>query len=72
LSIERIKLTDKGYALDLDGNAGIAAKAIIATFGAESLRAYMSAALAIVDRGTSLESLCDLVVEKRWPPSLGQ
>jgi len=70
LSIERIGLTDKGYALDLDGNAGIAAKAIIATFGAESLGAYMSAALAIVDGGTTLESLCDLVVENSYIENL--
>jgi hypothetical protein len=70
LSIERIKLTDNVYALDLDGNAGIAAKAIIATFGAESLGAYMSAALATVDGGTSLVSLCDLVVENSYIENL--
>ena len=63
LSIERIGLTDKGYALDLDGNAGIAAKAIIATFGADSLGSYMSAALSVVDGGTTLDGLCDLVVD---------
>ena len=66
LSIERIGLTDKGYALDLDGNAGIAAKAIIATFGADSLGSYMSAALSVVDGGTTLDGLCDLVVENSY------
>jgi len=44
------------------GNAGIAAKAIIATFGADSLGSYLSAALSVVDGGTTLEGLCDLVV----------
>ena len=63
LSIERIGLTDKGYALDLDGNAGIAAKTIIATFGADSLGSYMSAALSVVDGGTTLDGLCDLVAD---------
>jgi hypothetical protein len=62
-SVERIQFTDKGYALDLDGNAGIAAKAIIATFGADSLGSYMSAALSVVDGGTTLDGLCDLVVD---------
>jgi len=63
VDIERFQFTDKVYALDLDGNAGVAAKAIIVSFGADSLNAYMSAALSIVDSGTSLESLCDLVVD---------
>jgi len=64
-NIERLQFTDKVYALDLDGNAGVAAKAIIATFGADIISAYMSAALSVVDSGTSLESLCDLVVETK-------
>ena len=63
VDIERLQFTEKVYALDLDGNAGDAAKAIVASFGADSLNAYMSAALSIVDSGTSLESLCDLVVD---------
>ena len=63
VSMERIQFTDKAYALDIDGNGGVAAKAIIASFGADSLDAYMSAALSVVDSGTSLESLCDLVVD---------
>ena len=63
VDIERLQFTDKVYALDLNGNAGVAAKAIIASFGADSLNAYMSAALSVVDSGTSLESLCDLVVD---------
>jgi hypothetical protein len=50
------------YALDLDGNAGIAAKTIIATFGAYKLDLYMKPALNIVDGGTTLEGLCNLVV----------
>jgi hypothetical protein len=61
-SVERLQFTDKFYALDVDGNAGIAAKAIIATFGADALTSYMAAAVSVVDGGTSLGSLCDLVV----------
>jgi hypothetical protein len=62
-NIERIFFTDKGYALDIEGNGGIAAKAIIATFGVDSISTYMSAALSVVDTGTSLNDLCDLVVD---------
>jgi len=62
-SVERIHFADTVYALDTGGNAGVAAKAIIVTFGAGSISTYMSAALSVVDSGTSLEALCDLVVE---------
>jgi hypothetical protein len=62
VSVERLQFTDKFYALDVGGNAGIAAKTIIAMFGVDSLGSYMSAALDLVDGGTTLEGLCDLVV----------
>jgi hypothetical protein len=61
-SVERIQFTNNTYALDLDGNAGIAAKVLITSFGVDSLNAYMSVALSVVDEEVSLESLCDLVV----------
>jgi hypothetical protein len=64
-NIERLYFTDKAYALDIDCNAGNAAKVIIATFGADSLGSYLSAALSVVDGGTTLEGLCDLVVYLR-------
>jgi len=51
VSVERLQFTDKFYTLDVDGNAGIAAKAIIATFGADALTSYMSAAVSVVDGG---------------------
>jgi hypothetical protein len=63
ISVERIQLTDTAYALDLDGNTGIATKTIIAAFGTENLGSYISTVLSLVDSGTSLESLCDLVVD---------
>jgi hypothetical protein len=61
-SVERVQFTDTAYALDIDGNAGIAAKVIITTFGAGSIGDYMSVSLSLVDGGTTLEELCDLVV----------
>jgi serralysin len=49
VSMERIQFSDKNYALDLDGNAGVAAKAIITCFGQDSLDSYMSAGLTFAD-----------------------
>ena len=40
VSMERIQFSDKNYALDLDGNAGVAAKAVITCFGQDSLDLY--------------------------------
>jgi hypothetical protein len=65
-NIERLYFTDKAYALDLDGNAGIAAKVIIASFGASDISTYMKAALSIVDKGTTLDELCDLVISQKY------
>jgi Ca2+-binding RTX toxin-like protein len=64
VSVERIQFSDKKYALDIgvDGNAVISAKAIITCFGQDNLNSYMSAALDLVDGGTTLAGLCDLVV----------
>jgi hypothetical protein len=63
ISIERLQFSDKTYALDIDGNAGIAAKAIIATFGAESISKYMSPALSVIDGGKTLADVCALVID---------
>jgi hypothetical protein len=69
-NIERLYFTDKAYALDLDGNAGIAAKVIIVTFGASDISTYMKAALSIVDSGTTLDELCDLVISGKYIEAL--
>jgi hypothetical protein len=61
--MERIQFSDTNYALDLDGNAGDAAKAIIATFGADDLSTYMPTVVSAVDLGYTLDGLCDLVIQ---------
>ncbi|MBT6492777.1 MAG: cadherin repeat domain-containing protein [Deltaproteobacteria bacterium] len=63
ISIERLQFSDKNYALDIDGNAGIAAKVIIATFGAESISKNMSPALSVIDGGKTLADVCALVID---------
>jgi hypothetical protein len=61
VSMERIQFSDKNYALDLDGNAGVAAKAVITCFGQDSLDLYMSSALTLADGGSTLDEICELV-----------
>ena len=63
VAIERLLFSDEGYALDISGNASIAAKMIIASFGGNSLNAYMVPALSLVDGGMDLIQVCDLVVD---------
>jgi hypothetical protein len=61
VSMERIQFSNKNYALDLDGNAGVAAKAIITCFGQDSLSSFMSAGLTLADGGSTLDEICELV-----------
>ena len=68
--IERIAFSDSAYVLESDPSVSDAAKAIIATFGSEKLGDYMSAALSLVDEGTSLDSLCNLVIENGYIENL--
>jgi len=68
--IERIAFSDSTYVLESDSSVSDAAKAIIATFGSEGLGTYMSAALFLVDEGTSLDSLCDLVIDNSYIENL--
>jgi len=63
LSVERIQFSDKAYALDLDGNAGVAAKVIISAFGAENLSSKMSSILTIVDNGKTIDGISDYVIQ---------
>jgi hypothetical protein len=66
ISMERIQFSDKNYALDLDGNAGVAAKAVITCFGQDSLDLYMSSALTLADGGSTLDEICELVASMRY------
>ena len=58
------------YGLALDGNASIAAKAIIATFGADKLSTYMATVVPAVDAGYTLDGLCDFVIQMGLVESL--
>lgn len=85
-NIERIVFSDGRLALDLDGNAGIAARAVGALLGASAVSSrpdIVGIALAFVDAGGTLESLMaagfnalgvtspDAVVALLWQNLLG-
>ena len=62
-NVERIQFTDRSYAIDTEGNAGIAAKTVIACFGGPSINQYLGPALSLVDQGYTFSSLANLVVD---------
>jgi Ca2+-binding RTX toxin-like protein len=63
--VERIKFSDTWFASDLNGSAGKAAGAIVAVFGASSLKSYMAPALTLVDSGLGLSELAKVVVNSK-------
>jgi hypothetical protein len=62
--IERISFSDEYLALDIDGNAGIAAKTLGAVFGAGSVanKEYVGIGLELLDSGWSYGSLMELAL----------
>jgi methionine-rich copper-binding protein CopC len=63
--IERLQFDDLRWAIDLDGNAGIAVKIIGAVFGPDAIytREYVGAGLQLLDGGMSYEGLMDLALD---------
>lgn len=64
VDIERLQFSDHSLALDLEGNAGITAKALGAVFGRESLsnKYYAGIGLHFLDDGMSYEALMELAI----------
>jgi hypothetical protein len=67
--VERVSFTDKAYALDLGGSAGVAAKAIIAAFGKNTVSQYLGVALTMTDKGLSAADLAKIVMDNKMLPS---
>ncbi|TRW94631.1 beta strand repeat-containing protein [Candidatus Methylobacter oryzae] len=64
-NIERIHFSDKWFANDISGNAGVAAKVIVAAFGAKSIDQYMALGLSLADSGKSLNDLCEIITNAK-------
>jgi hypothetical protein len=61
--VERVQFSGKSYALDLQGNAGNAAKLITAAFGSSMVKEYLGVGLSLADGGMSLSQLNDFVID---------
>ena len=62
LDVERLHFEDQWVALDMNGNAGNAAKMIVAAFGSELLDDYLGIGIGVADDGLSMSGLANLVV----------
>jgi hypothetical protein len=64
INIERIQFTDSAIAIDINGNAGTAAKIIGAVFGKDYLsnKQYVGFCLHLLDDGTSNSDLASIVL----------
>jgi len=68
LNVERLRFEDQWVALDMNGNAGNAAKMIVAAFGSELLDAYLGTGIGLADDGLSMSDLANLVVNTGLMP----
>lgn len=65
-SIERLTFTDQSYALDIESTesgAGMVARLVIASFGAENLNTFLSTGLTLADGGYTKDNLINLIVD---------
>ena len=68
LNVERLHFEDQWVALDMNGNAGNAAKMIVAAFGSELLDDYLGIGIGVADDGLSMSGLANLVVNTDLMP----
>jgi len=60
--VERLQFSDTWLALDFNGQAGSAAKIIVAAFGQELLPQYLSVGIGLADSGQTMGDLASLIV----------
>jgi hypothetical protein len=69
-NVERFKFTDKCFANDVSGNAGNAAKVIIAAFGKANIPQFLAIGLTLADSGQSIDNLCETVTNAKLVESI--
>jgi serralysin len=72
-NIERLEFLDGKLALDLDGNAGVAAKLLGAVFGADAVHnpRFVGIALSLLDGGMGAPTLAQLALDVRLGANAG-
>lgn len=69
INVERVVLSGGSVALDLDGNAGVAATMIVTAFGTDHLRTLGSIGVGLVDKGATADDLAEMIVQNRLLPT---
>jgi Ca2+-binding RTX toxin-like protein len=69
VNVERVQFSGKSYALDLEGNAGDAAKLIVTAFGSSLIKDYLGIGISIIDGGTDLLKLNEQVLSLGMLPA---
>ena len=69
VNVERVQFADTWVALDLDGNAGVAARMIVTAFGPAYINELAGIGISLVDGGYSSSNLADLIVQLDFVPT---
>jgi len=69
INVERLQFTDQWVAIDLNGNAGVAGRMIVAAFGRQALKDFTGIGISLVDQGWSSGQLAELIVRVGLVPT---
>ena len=66
-NVERVQFSDRSIALDLDANAGKAARMLATVFGKTALQnlSYAGVAIDLFDQGLSMDQVAQLAIQVR-------
>lgn len=67
--VERVSFASEWVALDVSGNAGLAAQTIVTAFGESQLDALLGLGISLVDSGFLASDLADLIISNNLMPS---
>jgi len=68
-NVERVQFSDTWVALDLDGNAGAAARVIVTAFGKSSLSELAGIGISLIDGGYTSSNVTQLIVDLKLIPT---
>lgn len=68
-NVERISFAGEWVALDVNGNAGVAARTIVTAFGESQLDTLLGLGIGLVDSGFLASNLADLIISNNLMPS---
>jgi len=69
VNVERLQFTDQWIAIDINGNAGTAARMIVTAFGKSVLTDYSGIGISLVDSGWTATQLAELIISAGFMPA---